>query len=224
MAADIVLNANAVGEVISYVAPGFLFYRGYRLHYPAPDRPAGEVLIISVVASLPLVALVNLLPGAQKPTQVLYVALLLALALTVGYLSALARGTPWAKDRLSNLRYRTVPEGSIYAQTLYHLPKDAPVTVEFKDGRRVSGCARNGPQHKDDGINELYVVYPEAFDEDSDKFVGIGGEGIIVPLAEVANIVLSKDPTGAPMVAGAEQTETDTQALPPSDDGGTQTA
>ena len=161
MAADIVLNANAVGDVVTYVAPGFLAYTGYRLRYPGAGRAPGEVLIISVVASLPLVALVMaLLPGAQKPSQFGYVAILLVFALVVGYLAALARGTGAAKDALGRLGYRMEPEGSIYAQTLRHLPDDAPVLVEFKDGRRITGCPRNGPQHKDDGINELYLGVP----------------------------------------------------------------
>jgi hypothetical protein len=102
------------------------------------------------------------------------------------------------------------PEGSIYAQTLRHLPDDAPVLVEFKDGRRITGCPRNGPQHKDDGISELYLVYPQARDDDG-KLVDIGGEGIIIPLSEVSNIILSADPTGAV----SDEADAETQALPP---------
>lgn len=201
MAADIVLNANAVGDVVTYVAPGLLAYTGYRLRYPGPGKDAGAVLIISVVASLPLVALVMaLLPGAQKPSQLGYVAILLVLALVLGYLAALIRGTSAAKSVFGGLGYRNEPEGSIYAQTLRHLPADAPVLVEMKDGRCITGCPRNGPQHKDDGINEFYIVYPMARNDDG-ELVDIGGEGIIVPLSEVSNIVLSVDPTGAPLAS-----------------------
>jgi hypothetical protein len=213
MAADIVLNANAVGDVVTYVAPGFLAYSGYRLRYPDASRAPGEVLIISVVTSLPLVALVMaLLPGAQKPSQLGYVALLLVFALVVGYLAALARGTGAAKGALGRLGYRMEPEGSMYAQTLRHLPSDAAVLVELKDGRRITGCPRNGPQHKDDGINELYIVYPMARDVDG-NLVDIGGEGIIVPLSEVSNIVLAVDPTGAPSAPVADEPEAERWAL-----------
>jgi hypothetical protein len=59
--ADFVLDATQVGEVITYVAPGFLAQLGYRTHYHAPERSAGQVLIISVVISLPLVALADAL-------------------------------------------------------------------------------------------------------------------------------------------------------------------
>ena len=201
--ADIALNANAVGQVITYVAPGYLAYLGYRLRYPGADRPAGEVLIISVAISLPLVAFVTaVLPGAQKPTQVGYVALLLGLAFILGFLAALARGHPEAKKALSKLGYRMEPEGSIYAQTLAHMSEEATVLIELKDGRRVSGCPRNGPQHKDDGINELYLVYPEVLGDDGVSKPIPSGAGVIVPLSEVASVVLSEEPIGAPPLPG----------------------
>ena len=199
--AGIALDANAVGQVITYVAPGYLAYFGYRLRYPGPDRPAGEVLIISVVISLPLVALVSaVLPGAQKPTQLGYVAVLLAVGLIGGYVAALGRGRPRMKRFLAWLGYRMEPEGSIYSQTLAHMSDEGTVLLEFKDGRRVTGCPRNGPQHKDDGINELYLVYPQALGDDGQP-VPINGAGLIVPLSEISNIVLGEDPTGAPTLA-----------------------
>ena len=196
--ADVVLDADAVGHVVTYVAPGFLTYLGYRTRYPGSDRPAGEVLIISVVNSLPLVALVTaLLPGRQQATQVGYVILLLALALALGYVAALLRGTKPVRRVLAVLGHHIQPEGTIYSQTLRHMSEDGTVTVELKDGRRFSGCPRGGPQSKDDGINELYLVYAQVQD-DHGSWQSIGGPAVIVPLAEISHIVLSEEPTGAP--------------------------
>lgn len=194
--ADIVFDADAVGQVITYVAPGFLARTGYRARYPAPDRPAGEVLIISVVTSLPLVALVGLLPGQQDATQLGYVALLLTLGFILGYLVALVRGQGLTKKALAKLGYRLQPDGTIYAQTLQHMAADGSVVVELKDGRRVWGCPRSGPQSKDDGVTELYLVYPKS-QTDEGAWTEVGA-GLIVPLAEVSTISLSEDPTGAP--------------------------
>jgi hypothetical protein len=195
--AEVVLDANAVAQVITFVAPGFLARMGYRARYPGPDRSAGEALIIAVVASLPLVALANaVLPGLQKPTQLGYVALLLGLGLLVGYITALARGTTPVKQALARLDYRIQPEGTIYAQTLRHMSDDGQVVIELKDGRRIWGCPRSGPQSKDDGIAELYLTYAKAMAENGEwKPVGAG---IIVPLGEVSTICLDEEPTGAP--------------------------
>lgn len=197
--ANIVLDADAVGQLIAYVAPGFLARLGYRARYPGPDRPAGEVLIISVVVSLPLVALVTaLLPGDHQATQFDYVSLLLALGLVVGYIAALLRGWSWIKLLFGKLGYRIDPEGTIYAQTLKHMSDEGAVVVELKDGRRLWGCPRSGPQNKEDGIAELYLTYPHAQGEDG-GWPSVGA-GIIVPLAEVSTIALSEEPTGAPPV------------------------
>jgi hypothetical protein len=197
--ASVVVDAAAVGQVVTYVAPGFLARLGYRARYPGLDRPAGEVFIVSVVLSLPLVALVTaLLPGEQTATQLGYVAVLLGLALAVGYVAALIRGRPKVKDALAKAGYTLDPEGTIYTQTLKHLSETATVTVELKDGRRISGCPRSGPQSKDDGVNELYLVYAEALDENG-EWQSLGGPAAISPLSEVASVVLSEEPTGTPV-------------------------
>jgi hypothetical protein len=193
---EVALTAADVGELITYVAPGYLAQLGYQARYPGTDRPAGEVLIVSVVISLPLVALANALHGSHSSTDVGYVAPLLAGAAVLGYVFALLRGTRLATDLLGGLGYRYGPEGSIYAQTLKHLKDEGVVVVELKDGRRVSGCPRAGPQTKDDGIAELYLAYPEA--EDEERGWVSAGAGLIVPLSEVSTIALSEEPTGAP--------------------------
>ena len=203
--AAVVLDANAVGQVVTYVAPGFLAYLGYRARYPSSDRPAGEVLIISVVLSLPLVALARLLlPGAQQATELGYVLLLLALGLVGGYLAALVRGRARVRRGLAHLGYRIQPEGTIYAQTLQHMSEEGTVMVEMKNGRRFSGCPRTGPQCKDDGVNELYLVYAEALDDEG-EWQPVGGPAVIVPLAEISYIVLSEEPTDAPPDSGASE-------------------
>ncbi len=194
--ADVSLSADQVGQVVTYVAPGFVALLGYRARFPRPERSPGEALIVSAVLSLPLVAAASLLPGTQRPTQLGYVALLLLGAGVLGYMAAWLRGTARAKRWLAHLfDYRQEPEGSIYAQTLKKLPPRSPVTIELKDGRLVSGTPRNGPERKDDGINELYLTHPEA--RDGGHWVPVG-EGIIIPLSEVASILLADDPTGAP--------------------------
>jgi hypothetical protein len=69
-----------VGDVVTYVAPGFLAQLGYRTRFPAPERSAGQTLIISVVLSLPLVAAADaLIEGSHSATRLGY-----AIALTVG--------------------------------------------------------------------------------------------------------------------------------------------
>ncbi len=210
---DIVLNANAVGQIITYMAPGYLTYLGYRLRYPGPDRPAGQVLIIAVAISLPLVAIASQMHVAHKASDLLYMVILLGGAMLIGYSSALLRGRQWFKTAVAKLGYRMEPESSIYAQTLSQMSDQGVVQIELKDGRRITGCPRNGPQYKDDGINELYLVYPETIHDDGHSAPVPGGAGIVVPLTEIANIVLGEDPTGAPPAPEASPDDARVAAL-----------
>ncbi len=192
--ADFVLDAAQVGEVVTYVAPGFLAQLGYRTRFPAPERSAGQTLIISVVLSLPLVAVADaLISGAHTATSLSYVLAVTVGSFAVGYVLACLRGRRRVKDALGWLGYRSPPEGSIYAQTLKHLPPEEAVVVEMKDGRRIYGTPRTGPEFEGDGIHELYLTHTEA--RISDTEWQPAGAGVIVPLDEISNIVLFMDPT-----------------------------
>jgi hypothetical protein len=197
--ADFVLDATQVADVVTYVAPGFLAQLGYRTRYPAAERSAGQTLIISVVLSLPLVAGANAaINGSHGATQLPYVLAVTGGSFVIGYILACVRGLKLAVKILAWAGYRSPPEGSIYAQTLKHLPPRSAITIDMKDGRRIYGTPRRGPEFKDDGINELYLTHPEARGPESDSQWESVGAGVIVPLDEVSNIVLYDDPTGAP--------------------------
>ncbi len=206
--AEFVLDAAQVGDVVTYVAPGFLAQLGYRMRFPAPERSSGQTLIISVVLSLPLVAVTDaLINGSHSATRLDYALALTLGSFVLGYVLACIRAGAWIKRGLSTLQYRSPPEGSIYAQTLKHMSARAPIMVEFKDGRRLTGTPRSGPEYKDDGINELYLTHPEARGEDGEW--SHVGAAMIVPLSEINNIVLSEDPTNAPVAAPEEKPQSE---------------
>jgi len=193
---DLVLTADGVGRIVTFVAPGFIARVGYRARFPSRDRSAAEVLILSVVTSLPFVAFANLVAGEGSPTRIGYVTVLLVPAFLVGYLAALVRGANRTRNLLSKIKLSNQPEGSIYAQTLLRLSDEVPVTVEFKDGRKLSGTPRIGPGLAEDGVHELYLTHP-AWLVDGRWVAGpeAVGEGVIVNLGEVHNIALARDPT-----------------------------
>ncbi len=192
--ADFVLDAAQVGDVVTYVAPGFLAQLGYRMRFPAPERSSGQTLIISVVLSLPLVALADaLINGSHAATRLAYAVALTLGSFLIGYVLACMRGRKEVKALLGWLQYRSPPEGSIYAQTLKHLPPAEAIEIEMKDGRRLYGTPRTGPEFEGDGIRELYLTHPEA--RISGNEWRKVGAGVIVPLGEVSNIVLFMDPT-----------------------------
>lgn len=131
---------------------------------------------------------------APAATQLVGLAFLLALAVSLGYATACVRGSRPGKRLLSKLGYRLQPEGSMYSQTLFHMSDEATVMVELKDGRRVWAYPRRGPYYKDDGINELYLLYPKCEDDHGD-WQPVGGPGLIIPLSEVCTVLLFEEPT-----------------------------
>lgn len=192
--ADLGVDANEVGNIVSYVAPGYLAQLGYRARFPAPECSAGQTLVVSVVLSLPLVALADaLINGSHSVKDLGYAVVLTGGAYALGYLVACARATDKAKSLLARIGYHSAPEGSIYAQTLKHLSPDQPVIVEMKDGRSVYGTPRVGPEYEGDGIRELYLTFPEAR-EPGGEWEKIGA-AVILPLDEVSSVVLYTDPT-----------------------------
>lgn len=196
---DFTLDAAQIATLIAFVAPGLFAMVGYRARYPAPERSAGYVLIISVAFSLPLVAAWNLaIDGSHKPTRLAYALALTAGSFAVGYVVSFIRGLDVTKALLRGVGYDIEPESSIYAQTLRKIGGKERIEVDLKGGLRVRGFPGNGPAAKDDGINEIYLTRPEARLANSDDDWEEIGAAAIVPLSEVSLIVLAVDPTNKP--------------------------
>jgi Family of unknown function (DUF6338) len=152
------------------------------------------------VLSLPIVALANevsSLVGIRRDVSTLaYVALLLGLAVLVGYVAGAFRSSALFRSYARRFGFSYQPDASIYAQTLLGLPPDAAVTVAFKDGRKLSGTPKAGPGLASDGIAELYLTHPAWWDDSAHQWEEQGaGAAVIVPLAEIHSVTLDRDPT-----------------------------
>lgn len=196
--ADVALTATDVGNVLTYVAPGFFSYAAYRARLQQARPDATHLLVVSVAASLPLVALGNemadILGVAREPTRWEYVACLLVVAVAMGWAIAAVRALPFTRQRLRRLGLMWAPEASVYSRTLAPL-KGGNVVVHFKDDRRLNGSVLLWPASPDDGTKELYLTRPAWWSAKQNDWVTDGvGEGVIVNLDEVKTISLSRDP------------------------------
>lgn len=196
--ADIV-SAVEVGRIVSYIAPGFVARAAYAARFARPEASQFATLVSSVVLSLPLVALANGLADLvnldRSVAELGYVALLLSVSVLAGYLYGAARGSAGVRSAMRMLRLAYQPDASIYAQTLLALPPDAPVTVAFKDGRKLSGTPKLGPGRDTDGVTELYLTHPAWWHESSGWIEKGAGGAVIVPLSEIQTLTLDRDPT-----------------------------
>lgn len=195
-----VLTAEQVGQVLTYIAPGVFARSAYTARFPCQDQPQFNVLVTSVATSLPLVAAargVAALTGVTaRPTEVGYVALLLSLSMLIGYCVAWLREPRWVRRLLAGLGITSQPEALLTTQVLKPL-SDRYVTVNFKDGRKLSGVPKAGPVLPDDGIKELYLTYPAWWDDDLEDFVETaeGEAAVLVWIEGIHNITVSEDRT-----------------------------
>jgi hypothetical protein len=190
------LSIQDVGHLVVYLAPGFFAQATYHAKFPTRDRPAGELIILSTVFSLPFVALAHkLAPNSDGDvTDLGYVCALILPAIAGGLLLTLLRTYDPVRLVLHSLGFQQQPEGSIWLRTIAYMAEDDWVTVDFNDGSKLAGVPRNYPGIDQDGVKELYLVHAYWLDEDGE----LGGEeqpGVIVRLEEVATVTLASDPT-----------------------------
>jgi len=144
------LTAEQVGQVVTFIAPGYLARSTFGASFPRPETPDYATLISSVVLSLPLVAIADALVhplGLQSttPTDLAYVALLLMLSVILGYGLGVLRSTYIGRMLAGRAGFESQADRSIYAQTILSLPPEAAVTrperwqksLRFTSGRPV---------------------------------------------------------------------------------------
>jgi hypothetical protein len=197
--ADLVLSAEDVGRIVQYVAPGFFARVAYQARFPRDEPSTVNLLLWSVAASLPLVALGGLLADAlgiaRSPTSWSYLVILLLPAALSGYAVAALRDRKRVRSLLGKLGLHHQPHGSLYAMTMLDPPAGAGVLVEFEDGRRLWGWPAAGPSSSEDGIEEIVITSPEWWSTVSGEWTGEGaGRAILVRLDQVSTITFSWDP------------------------------
>jgi hypothetical protein len=197
-----VLTAEEVGQVLIFIAPGFFALAAYRYEFPAPPRDRWETLVISLAASVPLVALAEVARGLfgvnRNPLAPQYVGLLLGLSLAAGGGLARLRGSGKVRRALTRLGFQQEPESLVFLRTVPRMPQsDAQVTVTFKDGTILAGTPRfwsdpNSP------VRELFLTNPAWYDADveneGERWRRRDEGGVLLSLDEVWTIELESDP------------------------------
>lgn len=166
---------DQAGSILLYVAPGFFA----RLSYQARSRSeSGDLyaLVVSVAASVPVVAAGHALASwwsvSTAPTSIAYVAMLLSIAVVVGYLAAFVRDREFVRGGLRRIGLPYGPEATVIERTIFKMPVDAEVNVLFKDGRIASGIPTKGTNPADQGdTRELYLAWPRWWSEGGESWV-----------------------------------------------------
>lgn len=136
-----------VATIVTFVAPGYFAIQIYSLMHAKRDREFSRLLIESIVYSLPIVALGSVLWHAffhQSPQSidVLYIALLIAVALVAGTLAGWLR-TRWPIEQLTSWLHIDEPNSNFIKSEFRRInvakPDTSAVTIRLKSGATFSG-------------------------------------------------------------------------------------
>jgi hypothetical protein len=196
---------NDVGNILLFIAPGFFARVAYAARFPQPKEQDLHVAVVSLAASVPIVAIgshfAHVWGWPREATDARYVLLLVAMGVVAGYLVAWVRGANFSRLALRKLSIPFSPEATVYEQTVLKLPnssEDGLVTVTFKDGRAVAGYVTIGPGIQEEGVpREVYLSRPSWLHDDnrwSDPEAPDAAKGLIVNLEEVLTVSLAYDP------------------------------
>ena len=120
-------SASDVANIVVFVVPGFFARLGYLARFPQRRQEPAYALIISIAASVPLVALANsvadFLALEAEPLNAAYGLLLVTLGLVVGYLTAVLRGWSTVRSVLQVIGIPFDPEATVFERTLLGLPE-----------------------------------------------------------------------------------------------------
>lgn len=198
------LTVEGIGRLLLYVAPGYLAVRAYQYRYPRKRREAFETLVVSLVWSVPLVALVEparrWLGIVRNPLSWRYVALLLCVSALLGYLAAVVRGRPRVRGFLLWLGSGADPESSVLVRAASNLARtESLVTVTLRDGEVLSGCPRWWTDDPDSDVRELFLTHTAWWEKGAEGQEGGWTErreqgGVLVNLGDVEAVEFEDDP------------------------------
>lgn len=192
-------TAVDVGHIITYIAPGYFANKFYEHRYSRPEKEQFNLFVVSVAASLPLVAATNQICSwldiSTNPTHAAYALLLLGLSVVAGVALRIARDSDIAIKR-----FKFPPRGTVLStRLLRNLPAESSVvTLTLKSGRILSGTPQSGTGDPDSPARELYVNYPAWWNDDKEGGPGWtdapDAGGVIINLEDVESIALGDDP------------------------------
>jgi hypothetical protein len=190
---------DQAGSILLYVAPGFFARLSYEARFPRRESGDLYTLVVSVAASVPIVALGHFIAReaslSTSPTTLGYVLMVLAISVAAGYVLGWLRDWDKTRKALHGLGLRYEPEGTLMERTIFKLPVGSLVTVLFKDGRVASGIPTKGTGYVEEGeARELYLAWPRWSEGDGKWTSGDGVAGLLINLDEVVAVELADDP------------------------------
>jgi hypothetical protein len=194
---DVAISLQDVANIITFIVPGYFALQVYATIYTKKPREFPNLLIESVVFSVPLVAIANLiwtdvfdLATIDSP-NVRYIALLIGLSIVAGLLATYLREHWPVKQIAARYGFDSPNEDFIKSQFGRLDPQSNAVTVTLKDGSVFSGTPKRMSRHSHDSRQYYYFTDIARYDKKGDIWQEQPG-GVIVERDEVQYIETPK--------------------------------
>ena len=134
-----------VANIITFVAPGYFAAKAYGVLYAKAEKDLSRVLVESVLFSLPIIGMYELLWSGEPPnvTSAKYAVPLLIFSVVIGLAFAYLRKTPPVRKLALGMNLPGPHEDFIQTQ-FRKLESNEPVTVTLRDGSVFSGTPQGG--------------------------------------------------------------------------------
>lgn len=193
---DLTVSLESIATIIMFIAPGYFAIQVYSIIHAKRERDFSRVVIESIIYSLPLVAITNLIwhrifyQADATALNAWYVMLLLVIAVIVGLLCSFLR-TQWPIRQLTaRLGFGPPSEDFVKTQLNRIDQQDSDnnvVLVTLKSGKVFSGTIDRLSRYTPDGPKYFYFSNLAWLDEEKHRWVEREG-GIIVERGDVEYI------------------------------------
>lgn len=195
-----VVTLQDVANIVTFIAPGYFAIQVYSLIYTKKDRNFSQLLIESVVYSLPIITLVNIIwenvlgQTFISSLNIAYALLALIVAIGVGLAATFLRSRWPIRTIATKFGFGSPEEDFVKTQLLRIDVKNrnrSVVTVQLKSGAVFSGTIDRLSRYQHNGPNYYYFVHLAWFNENTNQWDERSG-GIIVERSEIEYIEMPK--------------------------------
>jgi hypothetical protein len=181
---EAVISVQDVANIITLVAPGYFALKTYSIIYAKAEKDFPQVVLLSAIFSLPIVAAYSLLFGLHDiSTDIRYALGLMVFSIAVGFVLARARRMKPLRRLLRALRFPAAEEDFLKLQ-FSKLPKKEGVTVKLKNGEMFFGTPQGASKYRADGERRYFFNNVAWFVKKTKKWEPRPGS-IIIALDEI---------------------------------------
>ncbi|HUC90349.1 MAG TPA: hypothetical protein VMR45_06135 [Patescibacteria group bacterium] len=193
---EVSITLQDVANIVTFIAPGYFAMKTYGAIYSKADKDSAQLLILSAVCSLPIVAAYNWIfrLGEVSSTKASYALGLVLFSIFIGLTCATVRRVKAVKKLTQRLHLPEPDEDFMHMQ-FAKMAKDEVVMVKLRNDEFFSGTPQSGKTYKP-GEPRAYTFSNVAwFDPDKQRWDERDGN-LIINLEDILYMETAKTHKG----------------------------